>query len=71
MLEKVACVIATLVIPFFLYLCISFGIVSGIVWMVCWCFGLIFSWKVAFGSYIVILVVWWFIRLVINACKKK
>lgn len=39
--------IAILIIA--IYLAISFFSTAGIVWVVCWAFGLLWSWKIALG----------------------
>ena len=36
---------------------IGFGIFSGIVWLICWAFDLTFTWKYAFGVWIIWLMV--------------
>lgn len=32
---------------------ISFLFVSGLIWLICWAFSLTFSWKVAFGIWLI------------------
>lgn len=34
---------------------LSFLITSGIIWGICWAFALTFSWKMAFGIWLIIL----------------
>lgn len=36
---------------------ISFLLTSGIFWLICWAFALTFSWKIAFGVWLIILIV--------------
>ncbi len=35
---------------------ISFLLTAGIFWLICWAFALTFSWKIAFGCWLVVLV---------------
>ena len=32
---------------------LGFGIFSGVVWLVCWSFDLTFTWKYAFGAWLI------------------
>lgn len=40
-----------------LYLGLGLLVTGGLVALICWCFSLVFSWKLAIGIYIVYLVV--------------
>ena len=35
-------------------LALNFGLVAGLVWIICWAFGFAFSWKVVIGVYAVL-----------------
>lgn len=37
-------------------LTISFFITAGIFWLICWAFAFTFSWKIAFGVWLVVLI---------------
>lgn len=39
-----------------LILIISFSITSGMIWVVCWAFGLAFSWRLAVGIWVVLII---------------
>lgn len=36
---------------------LSFLFSSGIIWLICWAFNLIFSWKAAFGLWLLLLLI--------------
>lgn len=41
---------------------VSYLVVAGIFWLICWAFGLAwFAWKTAFGIWLVLLLLWLFI----------
>lgn len=57
MLQMIGAVIL-LIIVFAVVEAASFGLVAGVFWLICWAFGLtIFSWKIAFGIWLVLEVV--------------
>lgn len=37
-------------------LALSFFVTAGIVWLICWAFSLTFSWKIAFGIWLVLVI---------------
>lgn len=40
-----------------LFICaLSFLLTSGLVWVVCWAFGFVFTWKIAIGIWVVLLI---------------
>lgn len=41
---------------------LSFAITSGVLWLICWAFGLVFSWKIAFGVWLVLLLLSSFLK---------
>lgn len=48
---------ALVVLVLSIALAILFGIVYGFTWLVCWCFSLEFSWKVALGVFTIAFIV--------------
>lgn len=38
---------------------ISFLVIAGILWLICWAFSLTFSWKIAFGIWLILLILRW------------
>lgn len=41
------------IIAILVYLALSFGFTSLLLYLACWAFGLAFSWKIAFGVWVV------------------
>lgn len=63
MKKKIIGIIIVLVISIFL----SWLVTCSLVWLVCKCFSLAFSWKIATGMWIVFLIARW----IISAAKGK
>lgn len=40
-----------------LYAAASFFVAAALVWLICWSFSLTFSWKIAFGVYVIVLLI--------------
>lgn len=49
--------IITFLLALILVLSISFCIISGTVWIICWCLGVAFTWKIALAIYLIWLIV--------------
>lgn len=47
----------TIILLATLWLSISFLLTSGIFWLICWAFTLTFSWKIAFGVWLITLII--------------
>lgn len=64
MKDLIAHIIATIIIVLMIVVVIGidFLIAAGIVKLVCWCFGLVFSWKVTLGIWVLLCVFSTFIR---------
>lgn len=45
------------VVLFILAGALSFIICSGLFWLICWAFSLTFSWKIAFGFWIILVII--------------
>lgn len=64
--------IATLIsISIFIAICgLSFLITSGIILLICFCFGLAFSWKIALGIWLLIFIINVFLVRIRDIFKK-
>lgn len=66
-MKKVLAVLLALVI-FVIIGLVEFGIVAGFYFVICWAFGLTFTWKIAFGVWVIII----FIHTIVqNSIKKQ
>lgn len=45
---------------------LNFSLTAGATWIVCKCFGLAFTWKVAIGVWVIL----WVVRSLINSTRK-
>lgn len=39
---------------------LSFALSAGIMWLICWAFSLVFQWKIVFGIWLVLCLLWLF-----------
>ena len=65
-MKKVLVVLLTLAI-FVLIGLVDFGIIAGFYYAICWAFGLNFTWKIAFGVWVIVI----FIHVVVQNSIKK
>lgn len=45
---------------------INFLISAGVMWLICLCFGLTFSWRIVLGIWLVLVLLSWFFKSVNN-----
>ena len=49
---------------------IGFGIFAGFTWLVCWSFDLTFTWKYAFGAWLIWMLISGVFKVTVNNSKK-
>ena len=55
-MKKVLAVLLALVI-FVIIGLVDFGIIAGFYFAICWAFGLTFTWKIAFGVWVIVVLI--------------
>lgn len=59
-------VFLVILILLFTVLGIDFLISAGVMWLICLCFGLTFSWRIVLGIWLVLVLLSWFFKSVNN-----
>ena len=50
-------------------LALDFFICAGLVWVICWAFGLVFTWKIAIGVWVITLLLSGIFKATVNINK--